>query len=75
MLASAVAPGPFGLTACYDIGRVWVPGEISRRWHSAWGYGFYFLPFNNMVVAASAGFSEQERLLQFNLGTKLNLTF
>lgn len=72
---SYLFPGPFGLTAFYDIGRVWMPGERSKRWHGAWGGGFYFLPFNNFILSASAGFSENERLLQFNLGTRINLTF
>ena len=72
---SYIVPGPFGITLFYDMGRVWLPGEVSKKWHHAWGGGFYFLPFNNFVLSASAGFSENERLLNFNLGTKINLTF
>ncbi len=70
-----IAPGPVGLTAFYDIGRVWMRGENSRKWHGAYGGGLYFIPFNNFLISATAGFSGNERLLNFNLGTKINLTF
>jgi hypothetical protein len=68
-------PGPFGITTFYDIGRVWMKGEHSRQWHSAMGGGFYFIPFNQFMISASAGFSGKDKLLSFNLGTKIGLTF
>src|SRR5688572_171990 len=36
-LKSYFLPGPIGLTGFYDIGRVWVKGEDSNIWHSAYG--------------------------------------
>ena len=74
-LNSYIIPGPVGLTAFYDIGRVWMRGEDSRKWHGAYGGGIYFIPFNNFIISATAGFTANERLLNFNLGTKVNLTF
>ena len=74
-LKSYLLPGPFGLTGFYDIGRVWFKGENSRRWNTAIGGGFYFLPFNLFLVSASVGFSGDEKLLNFSLGTKVNLTY
>ena len=74
-LNSYIVPGPVGLTAFYDIGRVWMRGENSRKWHGAYGGGIYFLPFNNFIVSATAGYSANERIISFNLGTKINLTF
>ena len=74
-LNSYIIPGPVGLTAFYDIGRVWMRGEDSRKWHGAYGGGIYFIPFNNFIISATAGFSANERLLNFNLGTRVNLTF
>ena len=74
-LKSYFLPGPIGLTGFYDIGRVWVKGEDSNIWHSAYGGGFYFIPFNMFMVSASIGFSAQEHLFNLSLGTKINLTF
>lgn len=68
-------PGPLGLTGFYDIGRVWLRNEHSRIWHSAYGGGFYFIPFNMFMVSASIGFAGNERLFNISLGTKFNLTF
>jgi len=74
-LKSYLIPGPVGLTGFYDIGRVWLDDEFSSRWHTAYGAGFYFIPYNKFMVAASIGFSANERLFNFTLGTKINLSF
>jgi hypothetical protein len=34
-------PGRLGIHSLYDAGRVWVSGERSRQWHSAWGGGIW----------------------------------
>ncbi len=72
---SYILPGPFGITGFYDIGRVWLKGQSSRNWHSAFGGGFYYIPFNRFVISASAGISGKDKLFGFNLGTKIGLTF
>jgi outer membrane protein assembly factor BamA len=72
---SYILPGPFGITGFYDIGRVWLKGHSSRNWHSAIGGGFYYIPFNRIVISASAGFSGKDKLLGFNIGSKISLTF
>lgn len=72
---SYLMPGPFGLTVFSDIGRVWLKGEQSRKWHTAFGGGFYFIPFNQFIISASAGISGKDKLLNFNLGTRIGLTF
>lgn len=74
-IKSYLAPGPFGLTGFYDVGRVWLPGERSKVWHSAYGGGIYFIPFNLFMVSASVGFSSDEKLFNFSVGTKINLDF
>ncbi len=74
-LKSYLMPGPVGLTGFFDIGRVWLDGEFSRRWHTAVGGGIYFIPYNKFMVAASIGYSQNERLFNFILGTKINLSF
>jgi hemolysin activation/secretion protein len=45
-------PGDVGLLALTDVGRVWLDGEDSGRWHSAWGGGMWV-----SVVDASATLS------------------
>ena len=72
---SYLFPGPFGITGFYDIGRVWLKDENSKKWHGSFGGGFYFLPFNLFTITASAGFSKDERIFNFSVGTKVNLTF
>jgi DNA repair exonuclease SbcCD nuclease subunit len=72
---SYVFPGQVGLVAFNDVGRVWLKGEHSRLWHYAYGGGFYYVPYNMVLVSATVAFSNEERLVNFTLGTKLNLTF
>jgi len=70
-----VLPGDFGLVGFNDIGRVWLKNESSRRWHNAVGGGIYYVPFNMVLVSATMGFSREENLFNFSIGTKLNITF
>lgn len=72
---SYIVPGPFGLTAFYDAGRVWVKTERVHNWHGAYGLGFYFMPYNHFLITGSAGFSQNERSLNFSIGSKFNLTY
>ncbi|MBO9200040.1 MULTISPECIES: metallophosphoesterase [Niastella] len=72
---SYVLPGQVGLVAFNDVGRVWLKGENSKKWHYAYGGGFYYVPYNMVLVSATVGFSNEEHLVNFTLGTKLNLTF
>jgi predicted MPP superfamily phosphohydrolase len=75
-LKSYLIPGPIGLTGFYDIGRVWLDHENSKGWHTAFGGGFFFVPYNRFLVAASVGFSAgNERVFNLTLGTKINLSF
>jgi DNA repair exonuclease SbcCD nuclease subunit len=72
---SYVFPGQVGVVAFNDIGRVWLKGERSKRWHYAYGGGFYYVPYNMVLVSATIALSNEERLVNFTLGTRLNLTF
>ena len=74
-LKSYIIPGPVGLTGFYDIGRVWLDGEDSKRWYSAFGGGFYFIPYNKFMISGSLGFSGNENMFTFVLGTKINLSY
>lgn len=70
-----IIPGSFGLVGFDDIGRVWMSGEDSRKWHNTWGGGVYFIPYNLFIVSLTATKSTEEVLFNVTIGTKLNLTF
>jgi hypothetical protein len=72
---SFILPGPFGISTFYDVGRVWHRGESSRTWHTAYGGGLYFMPFNLFSFNASAGFSDGIKRISLNLSTKINLSY
>ncbi len=75
-IKSYILPGPFGITTFLDAGRVWLKGAPrSRKWHGAYGGGIYYIPFNRFLISANAGFSNGEKMLNFSLGTKINLTY
>ncbi len=65
-----VIPIRLGLKGFYDIGRVYVNGENSDKWHSGYGFGFYLVPLReNFTMDFSFGFSEEESLLfRFGIG-------
>ncbi len=72
---SYLLPGEFGIMGLYDIGRVWYTGESSSKWHDAYGGGIYFAPFNLALISAVIGISPEDKLFNFTLGSKFNLTF
>jgi hypothetical protein len=72
---SYIFPGQVGLVVFNDIGRVWYKGESSKKWHNAVGGGFYYNPFNVIIVSATIGVSGEETVFNFSLGAKFNLTF
>ncbi len=72
---SYVLPGEVGVIGYYDIGRVWLKNESSDKWHDSFGGGFYFAPFNLILVSATLGVSPEEQLFNFTIGAKFNLTF
>ena len=72
-IKSYLLPGPFGLTAFYESGRVWLKSESSRKWHTAYGGGFYFTPLKIINIQATAGFSGNEKLFNFTIGSRINL--
>ena len=67
--------GEVGLIGFQDAGRVWLRGESSDKWHLAYGGGFYFTPFNAVLISVLGAVSEEERLLNVSIGTGLNIVF
>lgn len=72
---SYIFPGDVGLVGFTDVGRVWMKDDPSKRWHNAYGGGFYYVPFNMVIVSATIAFSREEQLFNFSAGTKINITF
>ncbi len=60
----------YGVYGLYDIGRVWIDDEISDNWHTAWGGGFYIMPYKeqfnfNFTYARS---EEEKSIISVGLG-------
>jgi hypothetical protein len=72
---SYLFPGAVGLIGFTDVGRVWVRDEQSKKWHASYGGGLYYSAYNSVLLSATVGFSGEETLFNFTLGTKFNLTF
>jgi hypothetical protein len=58
-------PGQFGIHGIYDVGRVWVEGESSNKWHRGYGGGIWVTPFGAAVLSLELTTSEEEDLLPF----------
>ncbi|MEJ7822118.1 MAG: metallophosphoesterase [Chitinophagaceae bacterium] len=68
-------PGDIGMIGFFDVGKIWMRNLSSRQWHKSYGGGFYYNPFNTVIVSATVGVSDEDKLLNFSLGTKFRLTF
>jgi hypothetical protein len=45
-------PSEFGVLGFGDIGRVWVDGEDSTKWHQGWGAGLWLAPLKRSASLA-----------------------
>ena len=72
---SYLLPGDVGILGFYDVGRAWQKGEDSKKWHSGYGGGLYYIPYNLVMISVTAGFSPEDKLVNFSLGTKFKLVF
>jgi hypothetical protein len=68
-------PGPVGLIGFAETGRVWAKNEESKKWHDTFGGGIYYAPFNAAIISGTIGFSPEERIFNFSIGSKFNITF
>ena len=58
--------GELGVLLFDDIGRVWMDGEESSKWHNGYGGGIWLSPFKMAIVTATLNKSHEETLVQFN---------
>jgi hypothetical protein len=54
---SYLFPGSIGIIGFNDVGRVWVPGESSNKWHDGYGGGLYIIPAELVLIQAVIGHS------------------
>ncbi|HUS03720.1 MAG TPA: hypothetical protein VMY77_18400, partial [Chitinophagaceae bacterium] len=72
---SYILPGDVGVIGFYDVGKVWMRYQTSKKWHQSFGGGLYYSPFNIIIISGTVGISDEDKLLNFSLGTKFRLTF
>lgn len=65
---SYIFPGQFGIVAFHDVGRVWLNGEDSDKWHTGKGFGLWVSPLNAVVLNVNYAFGEDENLPSVSLG-------
>ena len=56
-----------GLFIFNDIGRVWLDGENSSRWHDGYGIGFWWSPFDMALLNISYARSKEDNLINFSM--------
>ncbi len=57
--------GQAGLLIFNDIGRVWVNGEHSERWHDGYGCGIWISPFDFTALTITYNRSYEESMVTF----------
>lgn len=55
-------PAYFGILGFHDVGRVWVNGEDSQKWHNSAGGGIWLAPFGQAVISLMYGISKEDKL-------------
>lgn len=65
---NSIIPFTFGLIGFYDIGRVWLEGEDSNRWHESYGGGIYLAPVDKIALSTIIGTSDERVNVYFNIG-------
>lgn len=73
-LNSYLIPGTIGFTSFVNAGRVGIEDD-TKKFHGAFGGGLYFLPFNLFMISGTVGISDGDKLFNFTLGTKINLSY
>ncbi|MEZ5082492.1 MAG: BamA/TamA family outer membrane protein [Bacteroidales bacterium] len=64
-IKSYVLNGQTGILFFNDIGRVWLNGENSKKWHDGYGLGIWLTPFDFTALAVFYSRSVEESLISF----------
>lgn len=65
---SWLLPGSVGMIGFHDMGRVWMTGEKSGKWHHGYGGGIYIVPAELIVIQGAVGFSREGSLPYISIG-------
>jgi hypothetical protein len=60
--------GSYGFLLFHDVGRVWLKGENSHKWHTGYGGGLWISPANRIVLTGSMMHSNEGWLPLISLG-------
>lgn len=63
-----ILPIEVGVVGFGDVGRVWLKGESSTRWHNAYGGGLYLAPLDYLVITANYGISDDDEVFTVQFG-------
>lgn len=63
--------GKIGVLALFDQGRVWMPGENSSTWHTAYGGGIMLAPFKAYMITLTYAISSETKIWQLRLNKDL----
>ncbi|MBK5255165.1 MAG: hypothetical protein JJE39_03955 [Vicinamibacteria bacterium] len=58
-----------GVTVFSDVGRVWLEGENSRKWHPSWGAGLLIQPSATPLIFSAAYARSTEQTRRFYVGS------
>ena len=63
-IKNSIVPLTYGFFGGFDVGRVWIPNEYSKKWHNSYGGGFWLNAVDVISVNASYfNSSDGERLV------------
>ena len=63
-------PGSLGFLFFYDTGRVWADNDVSDKWLSGYGGGFWIAPLNRILLTFTYAASKEDKLPLVSLGWK-----
>ena len=52
-IKNSILPLTYGFFGGFDLGRVWIPNEYSKKWHNSYGGGFWLNAVDAISVNAS----------------------
>jgi hemolysin activation/secretion protein len=65
-IKSYLLNGQTGFYLFNDLGRVWVTGEDSKKWHDGFGIGLWLTPFNFTALNVAYAHSVEEDMITFS---------
>lgn len=60
--------GTLGIYGFFDDGRVWVKKEKSDTFHTGYGGGIFYTPYNLVALNLSYGMSDEANIISFKMG-------